>query len=204
MLARECSSARQGLCFKTMLFVWRFHAHGIVRSIWPPHAFVHSTSRIEKSGGVAMTSVSLHPPTSIGLDREVGVDQAGSRGCVSTRRHHPGGRSVSSWNHRELVGARGGAVVEIRSAAGLEGSALALGGAGVRRRKVCVVVSTAEGHAAGDGGGCVREGGRVVHSGTGKSALGEWGESRELTLKLARKRTQICRTYRNKGWGYFW
>lgn len=120
-----------------------------------------------------MTSVSLHPPTSIGLDREVGVDQAGSRGCASTRRHHPGGRSVSSRNHRELVGARGGTVVEIRCAAALEGSALVLGGAGVRRGKVGVVVRAAEGHSGGDGGGRVREGGRVVHSGTGKSTLGE-------------------------------
>lgn len=81
-----------------------------------------------------MTTVSLHPPASVGLDREVRIDQAGSRGCASTRRHHPGGRSVPSWNHGELVGARGGSVVEIGCAAALEGSALALGGAGVRRR----------------------------------------------------------------------
>lgn len=145
-----------------------------------------------------MTTVSLHPPASISLDREVGIDQTGSCGCASTRRHHAGGRSVPSWNHGELVGARGGPVVEIRGAAALEGSALGLCGAGVRWRKVSVVMSAAERHSRGDRGGRVREGRRVVHSGTGESALGERGETGKLTFKLARKRTQICRTCRNK------
>lgn len=141
-----------------------------------------------------MAPVAVHP--SLRLAGQVGVHQGGARGGASARRDHPGGRTVPSGNHGELVRAGRRAVVEIGRTAGLEGSALALGGARVRRGKVGVVVGAAQRHAGGDGRG-VGEGGRVVHPRAGETALREGGEARELTIKLTGEGAQVRGTYRH-------
>lgn len=163
-------------------------------SIWPPHCFIHAASGVENGRGVTVAPVAVHP--SLRLAGQVGVHQGGARGGASARRDHPGGRTVSTGNHGELVGARRGAVVEIGRAAGLEGCALALGGARVRWGKVGVVVGTAQRHAGGDGWG-VGEGGRVVHPRAGETALCEGGKARELTIELTREWAQVRGTYRH-------
>lgn len=137
-----------------------------------------------------MAPVAVHP--SLRLAGQVGVHQRGARGGASARRHHPRRRAVAAGHHGELVRVGGGAVVQIRRAAGLEGSALALGGARVRRGEVGVVVGTAERHGRGDGRG-VGEGGRVVHARAGEAAVRDGGEARELALELAGERTQVGR-----------
>lgn len=129
-----------------------------------------------------MAPVAVHP--SLRLAGQVGVHQGSARGGASARRDHPGGRAIPAGNHGELVGAGRGAVVEIGRAAGLEGSALALGGARVRRGKVGVVVGVADGRGVG-------EGGRVVHPRAGEPALCEGGEARELALELTGERAQV-------------
>lgn len=91
-----------------------------------------------------MTTVPFDSPAAVGLDGEIGVDDARARGGARARRHHPGRRAVSARDHRELVRAGRGTVVEIGCAAALEGSTLVLGGAGVGRGQVGVVVGTAE------------------------------------------------------------
>lgn len=138
-----------------------------------------------------MAPVAIHP--SLCLAGQVRVHQRGARGGASARRDHPGRRAVPTGNHGELVRVGGRPVVEIRRAAGLEGSALALGGARIRRGKVGVVVGAAQRHGRGDGR-AVGEGGRVVHPRAGEAALGEGGEARELALKLTGERAQVGRT----------
>lgn len=167
---------------------------GLFSSIWPPHCFIHAASGVENGRGVTVAPVAVHP--SLRLAGQVRVHQGGARGGASARRDHPGGRTIPAGNHGELVRAGRGAVVEIRRAAGLEGSALALGGARVRRRKVGVVVGAAQRHARGDGRG-VGEGGRVVHPRAGEAALCEGGEARELTVELTGERAQVRRTCGN-------
>lgn len=141
-----------------------------------------------------MAPVSVH--ASLRLAGQVGVDQGGAGGGASARRDHPGRRAVAAGDHGELVGVGGGAVVQIRRAAGLEGAALALGGARVRRRKVGVVVSAAQRHGRGDGRR-VGEGGRVVHARAGEAALRQGRKTRELTLELTGERTQVGRTWQS-------
>lgn len=135
-----------------------------------------------------MAPVPVH--ASFRLAGQVGVDQGGAGGGTSARRDHPGGRAVPPGDHGELVGAGRGAVVQVRGAAGLEGSTLALGGAGVRRGQVGVVVGAAQRHRGGHRRR-VREGGRVVHPRAGEAALRQRGEGRELSLELTRERTQV-------------
>lgn len=161
--------------------------------IWPPDGFIHAASRVENSRGVTVAPVAVHP--SLCLAGQVGVHQGGARRCASARRDHPGGRAIPPGNHGELVRAGWSAVVEIRCAAGLEGSALALGGARVRRGKVGVVVGAAQRHGRGHGRG-VGEGGRVVHPRAGEAGLCERGEAWELTLKLPGERAQVGGTWR--------
>lgn len=138
-----------------------------------------------------MTAVRLTAVCLVGIDDGVSGRRAGAR------RQHPRGGPVSTRDHGELVRPGRGAVVQIWCAAGLEGPALVLGGSGVGRRQIGVVVGGgghAEGHAGGDRCGCVGERGGVVHSGIGESALGERRQSRKLTLKLtrvSRERAQI-------------
>lgn len=130
-----------------------------------------------------MTAVRLTDVCLVGIDDGVSGRRAG------TRRQHPRRGSVSTRNHGELVRPGRGAVVQIRSAAALEGPALVLVGSGVRRRQIGVVVGGgghAEGHAGGDWCGCVGKCGGVVHSGIGESTLGERREGGKLTLKLTR------------------
>lgn len=161
-------------------------------SIWPPHCFIHAASRVENGRGVTVAPIAVHP--SLCLAGKVGVHQGGARGGASARRNHPGGRTVSTGNHGELVGAGWSAIVEIRCAAGLEGCALALSGTRVRWGKVGVVVGASQRHARGDRRG-VGEGGRVVHPRAGETALCEGGEARELTVELTREWAQVRRTY---------
>lgn len=158
--------------------------------IRPPDCFVDSTSRVENRWGIAVTPVAVHP--SLRLAGQVGVHQRGAGGRASARRDHPGRRAVPARDHGELVGVGGGAVVEIGRAAGLEGSALALGGARVGRGKVGVVVGAAQRHGGGDGRG-VGEGGGVVHARAGEAALSQ-REAGELALKLTGERAQVRRT----------
>lgn len=134
-----------------------------------------------------MAPVSVHP--SLRLGGQVGVHQGGARGGASARRDHPGGRAVPTGDHGELVGVGRGAVVEIGRAAGLEGAALVLGGARVRRREV-VVVGAAQRHGRGDGRR-VRERGRVVHARAGEAAVRDGGEAWELALELTGERAQV-------------
>lgn len=138
-----------------------------------------------------MTAVCLTTVCLVGIDDGVSGRHAG------TRRQHPRWRSVSTRDHGELVRPGRGAVVQIWCAAGLEGPTLVLGGSGVRRRQIGVVVGGArhaEGHAGGDRCGCVGERCGIVHSGIGESALCERREGGKLTLELARvsrERAQI-------------
>lgn len=115
-----------------------------------------------------MTPVPLHSP--LRLAGQVRVNQGAACGSASARWYHPGWRTITPRNHGELVRPGGGSIVQIGGAAGLEGSTLALGGSGVGRGQVGVVVSAAQGHGGGGRGG-VGEGGRVVHSGTGETTL---------------------------------
>lgn len=163
-------------------------------SVRPPHRFIHAASRVEHGWGVTVAPVAVHPP--LRLAGQVGVHQGAARGGASARRDHPRGRTVSAGDHGELVGAGGSAVVEIRRAAGLEGRALALGRARVRRRQVGVVVGASQRHARGDGRG-VGEGGRVVHPRAGEAALREGGEARELSIELTGERAQVGGTCRD-------
>lgn len=135
-----------------------------------------------------MASVAVHP--SLCLAGQVRVHQGCARGGASARRDHPGRRAVPAGNHGELVRVGGRPVVEIGRAAGLEGSALTLGGARVRRGKVGVVVGAAQRHGRGDGRG-VGEGCRVVHPRAGETAFCEGGEARELALELTGEWAQV-------------
>lgn len=141
-----------------------------------------------------MAPVAVH--ASLRLAGQVGVHQGGARGGASARRDHPGGRTIPAGNHGELVGARGRAVVEIGRAAGLEGAALALGGAWVWGWKVGMVVRAAQRHGGGDGRG-VGEAGRVVHPRARVTTICDGGEARELALKLTRERAQVRRTWQS-------
>lgn len=212
---RECfSKIGQGswkaLCFKTMSLVWSspvWQAHGpafsfvsffLIPSIWPPHSFIHPPCWIEHSWRVAVAAVLVHATPSVSLPGKTGIDQRSTRGGTSAGGQHPGGWAIPPRHHRELVGARGGSIVEIGGAAALEWSTLALSGAWVWRGQVCVVMGTAQRHACGDRGGRVGKRCRVVHPWAGESALGQGGESRELALKLPRERSQICGTCTQK------
>lgn len=79
-----------------------------------------------------------------------------------------------------MVRPRRGAIVEIGGTAGLERSTLVLGRSRIRRRQVGVVMGTTQGHARGDWGGRVGEGGRVMHPGAGEAALCQGGEASKL------------------------
>lgn len=166
----------------------------LIPSIWPPHSFIHPPCWIEHSWRVAVAAVLLHTAPSISLPRKIGIDQRSTCGGASASGQHPGGRAISPRYHRELIGTRGGPIVEIRCAAALERSTLALSGAWVWWGQVCVVMCTAQRHACGDRGGCIGKCCRVVHPRAGESALSEGRESGELALKLPRERSQICGT----------
>lgn len=151
-----------------------------------------------------MAAIPVHPSAGLRLSGKAAVDQrtpcrgTRARGQHSARRaitRATTSRSSSSTSsccsaasprhHGELVRPGRGPIVEIRSAAALEGTILAaLGGSRVGWRQVGVVVGTAQGHRGGDGRR-VGEGGRVVHPGTRETALRQRGESWELALKLA-------------------
>lgn len=141
-----------------------------------------------------MAAVVIHTAPSIGLPGKTGIDQRGPCGGASAGGQHPGGRAIPSGYHRELVGTGGGPIIEIRGAAALEWSTLALSGAWVRWGQVRVVMGTAQRHACSDRGGCVGKRCWVVHPWAGESALSQGGESGELALKLAGERSQICGT----------
>lgn len=157
-------------------------------SVRPPDSFIHAASRVENSWGITVAPIAVHP--SLCLAGQVGVHQGGARGGASARRDHPGWWTIPTGNHGELVGTGWSAIVEIRCAAGLERSTLALGGARVRRGEVRVVMGAAKWHGRGDGWG-VGEGGWVVHPGTGEATLCEGGQARKLTLKLTGEWAQV-------------
>lgn len=46
-----------------------------------------------------MTTVPFDSPAAVGLDGEIGVDDARARGGARARRHHPGRRAVSARDH---------------------------------------------------------------------------------------------------------
>lgn len=176
------------LCFQTMTSANFQKLVPGSSSIWPPHCLVHAAAGVEDSRGVTVAPVSVH--RSFRLAGQVGVHQGGARGGASARWDHPRGRAVSTWNHGELVGSRRSTVVEIWRAASLEWCTLALGGARVRRGKVCVVVGAAQRHAGGDRWG-VGEGGGVVHPGAGETAFCDGGEARELAVELTGEWAQV-------------
>lgn len=157
-------------------------------SVWPPNSFIHTASRVENSRGITVAPVAIHP--SLCLAGQIGVHQGGARGGTSARRDHPGWWAIPAGNHGELVRAGWSAVVQVRCAAGLERSTLALGRTRIRRGKVCVVVGAAQWHGRGDGRG-VGEGSRVVHPRTGEATLCEGGKARKLTLKLTGEWAQV-------------
>lgn len=156
------------LCFQTVTSADFQKLEPGCSSIRPPHRLIHAAARVENSRGVTVAPVSIH--RSFRLVGQVGVHQGGTRGCTCAWWDHPRGRAISTRNHGELVGPRRSAVVEIWRAACLERRTLALGGAWVRRGKVCVVVGAAQRHSGGDRWG-VGEGGGVVHPGAGETAL---------------------------------
>lgn len=164
----------------------------VLSSIWPPDGFIHTAAGVQNRRGVTVAPVAVHP--SLRLAGQVGVHQGRAGRGASARRDHSRRRAIPAGNHGELVRAGRGAVVQIGRAAGLEGSALALGGARVRRGQVGVVVGAAQRHGGGDRRG-VGEGGWVVHPGAGETTLREGGEARELTLKLTRERAQVGGTW---------
>lgn len=167
-------------------------------SIGSPNGLVHPAAGVEHGGRAAVTAVRFAPVRLVG---QVWVDEGAAGGRASARWKHPGRGPVSPRHHRELVRPGRGAVVEIGRAAGLEGPALVLGGAGVRWRQVGVVVGVggdAQRHAGGDRSGGVRERRRIVHSWTGETAFCERGQTGKLTFKLprvGRERTEIRRTW---------
>lgn len=180
------------LCFQTMTSADFQKLVPGSSSIRPPHRLIHAAAWVENSRGVTVAPVSVH--RSFRLAGQVGVDQGGACRGASARWDHPRGRAISTRNHGELVGSRRSTVVEIWRAASLERCTLALGGARVRRGKVCVVVGAAQRHAGGDRRR-VGEGGRVVHPGAGETALCDGREARKLTVKLTWEWTQVRRAY---------
>lgn len=164
----------------------------LILSIRPPHSFIHPPCWIKHSWRVAVAAVLLHTAPSISLHRKTSIDQRGTCGSASTGGQHPGRWAISPRYHRELVGARGGPIVEIGGTAALEWSTLALSGAWVWRGQVCVVMGTAQRHACCDWGRRVGKRCWIVHAWAGESTLSKGGESWELALKLPRERSQIC------------
>ena len=180
--------SKKVLCFQTMTSADFQSPPPWSSSIWPPDGFIHSASGVENRRGVAVAPVAVHASLRLagrlGFTREVPVEALVQGGIMRE------GERIPARNHRELVGAGRGPVVEIWRAAGLEGSALALGGARVRRGKVGVVVGAAQRHGGGDRRG-VGEGTRVVHPRAGEPSLCEGGQARELALKLTREGAQV-------------
>lgn len=140
-------------------------------SVRPPHGLLQPRRAGHVGGGVAVAPFGLHHVALVG---QVGVEQRGARGGVGAGRVDARRGPVAPGDHGELIGAGGGAVVQVvGGGAGLEGAALSLGGAGVGRGEVRVV-SGGRGHgrhadadAGADGRGRVGEGSRVVHAGVG-------------------------------------
>lgn len=120
-------------------------------SVRPPDGLVYACRRTHRCGRVAMAAVGIHP---VALVTEAGVKQAvvsagGATGSTrrGTGRQHAGGRPVASRsgaagrNHRELVRAGSGAVIQVvRRGVGLEVGVLVLV-ARIGRRQVGVVAA---------------------------------------------------------------